>query len=147
MPGPLGSCFGRYLHLLSSRIMASLMNRCCLQGSELHWSALQNGEVQFGAVQCSAVQCSAVQCSAEQISAVQFSAVHCNVIHCSYVHQVVQYIKHGNMLECPENTPKSVYKLMTMCWSSNPSNRPCFRYCFFVCPVINCSRYLNFKVN
>ena len=31
------------------------------------------------------------------------------------------------MLECPENTPKSVYKLMTMCWSSSPSNRPCFR--------------------
>ena len=41
--------------------------------------------------------------------------------------QVVQYIKDGNVLECPENTPKSVYKLMTMCWSSSPSNRPCFR--------------------
>jgi len=41
--------------------------------------------------------------------------------------QVVQYIKDGNVLECPENTPKSVYKLMTMCWSSSPANRPCFR--------------------
>ena len=40
---------------------------------------------------------------------------------------MVQYIKDGNVLECPENTPKSVYKLMTMCWSSSPSNRPCFR--------------------
>ena len=41
--------------------------------------------------------------------------------------QVVQYIKDGNVLECPENTPKSVYKLMTMCWSGSPANRPCFR--------------------
>ena len=40
---------------------------------------------------------------------------------------MVQYIKDGNVLECPENTPKSVYKLMTMCWSSSPANRPCFR--------------------
>ena len=45
--------------------------------------------------------------------------------------QVVQYIKDGNVLECPENTPKSVYKLMTMCWSSSPSNRPCFRFSLF----------------
>jgi len=41
--------------------------------------------------------------------------------------QVVQYIKEGNMLECPENTPKSIYKLMRLCWSSNPANRPAFR--------------------
>jgi len=41
--------------------------------------------------------------------------------------QVVQYIKDGSMLECPENTPKSVYKLMCLCWSASPGNRPCFR--------------------
>ena len=56
------------------------------------------------------------------------------VLHTLLQHhaQVVQYIKDGHVLECPENTPKSVYKLMTMCWSSSPNNRPCFRYpqCF-----------------
>eukprot|EP00092_Neocalanus_flemingeri_P007963 GFUD01008591.1.p1 GENE.GFUD01008591.1~~GFUD01008591.1.p1 ORF type:complete len:925 (+),score=155.82 GFUD01008591.1:42-2816(+) len=41
--------------------------------------------------------------------------------------QVVQYIKDGSMLECPENTPKSIYKIMSLCWSANPANRPCFR--------------------
>jgi len=41
--------------------------------------------------------------------------------------QVVQFIKDGNMLECPENTPKSVYRVMSGCWSSKPNNRPCFR--------------------
>jgi len=41
--------------------------------------------------------------------------------------QVVQYLKDGSVLECPENTPKSVYKLMSLCWSSKPVNRPAFR--------------------
>ena len=41
--------------------------------------------------------------------------------------QVVQYVKDGNVLECPENTPKSMYKLMCMCWNAKPTSRPCFR--------------------
>ena len=41
--------------------------------------------------------------------------------------KVVQYLKDGNLLECPENTPKSIYKLMKLCWSSKPINRPSFR--------------------
>ena len=45
----------------------------------------------------------------------------------SLVLQVVQYIKDGHLLECPENTPKSVYRVMTMCWNSTSVNRPCFR--------------------
>ena len=49
--------------------------------------------------------------------------------------QVVQYIKDGNVLECPENTPKSVYKLMTMCWSGSPANRPCFRSNQWIIPA------------
>jgi hypothetical protein len=34
------------------------------------------------------------------------------------------------MLECPENTPKSIYRLMTQCWSSRPVKRPDFRTLF-----------------
>ena len=52
-----------------------------------------------------------------------------------WLSQVVQYIKDGNVLECPENTPKSVYKLMTMCWSSSPANRPCFRSNQWIIPA------------
>ena len=45
----------------------------------------------------------------------------------------MKFLKDGNLLECPENTPKSVYKLMTLCWNSNPNQRPSFRkllFCF-----------------
>ena len=38
--------------------------------------------------------------------------------------QVVQYIKYAG---CPENTPKPIYRIMSLCWSANPANRPCFR--------------------
>ena len=41
--------------------------------------------------------------------------------------QVVQFIKEGSTLECPENTPKSIYKVMSACWAASPSSRPCFR--------------------
>ena len=44
--------------------------------------------------------------------------------------QVVQFIKEGNTLECPENTPKSVYKVMSTCWASSPGSRPSFRKLF-----------------
>lgn len=41
--------------------------------------------------------------------------------------EVVNYIKEGRMLECPDNTPWSVYHLMKQCWNRKPSSRPSFR--------------------
>ncbi|RWS01229.1 tyrosine-protein kinase transmembrane receptor Ror2-like protein [Dinothrombium tinctorium] len=41
--------------------------------------------------------------------------------------EVVKYIKDGNVLHCPENTPPSVYQLMKNCWNRKPSNRPGFK--------------------
>lgn len=41
--------------------------------------------------------------------------------------EVVKYIKEGNVLQCPENTPKSVYSLMKSCWAKKSSLRPSFR--------------------
>lgn len=41
--------------------------------------------------------------------------------------EVVKYIKEGNVLQCPENTPKSMYELMKLCWNRKPSARPGFR--------------------
>ena len=38
---------------------------------------------------------------------------------CIVLLQVVQFIKEGSTLECPENTPKSVYKAMSSCWSAS----------------------------
>lgn len=40
--------------------------------------------------------------------------------------EVVKYIKEGNVLNCPENTPLVVYNLMRRCWHRNPSDRPSF---------------------
>ncbi|XP_022314567.2 tyrosine-protein kinase transmembrane receptor Ror2-like [Crassostrea virginica] len=40
--------------------------------------------------------------------------------------EVVQFVKEGKILACPENTPKQVYDLMKMCWSTKPSSRPSF---------------------
>lgn len=40
--------------------------------------------------------------------------------------EVVKYVKEGNMLNCPENTPLVVYNLMRRCWNSKPSDRPSF---------------------
>ncbi|XP_059469753.1 tyrosine-protein kinase transmembrane receptor Ror2-like [Neocloeon triangulifer] len=41
--------------------------------------------------------------------------------------EVVKYIKEGNVLHCPDNTPKPVYELMKMCWHRKPAGRPPFR--------------------
>ncbi|XP_066996818.2 tyrosine-protein kinase transmembrane receptor Ror2 [Anabrus simplex] len=41
--------------------------------------------------------------------------------------EVVKYIKEGNVLQCPDNTPKSVYELMKLCWNRKPPSRPGFR--------------------
>ena len=30
-------------------------------------------------------------------------------------------------LSAHQKTPKSIYKIMSLCWSANPANRPCFR--------------------
>lgn len=40
--------------------------------------------------------------------------------------EVVQFVKEGKILACPENTPKQVYDLMKMSWSTKPSSRPSF---------------------
>jgi len=40
--------------------------------------------------------------------------------------EVVKYLKEGKTLLCPENTPKSAYRLMTTCWNSKPHDRPSF---------------------
>lgn len=42
--------------------------------------------------------------------------------------EVVKFIKEGNMLSCPENTPMVIYNLMTQIWSSKPHERPSFPY-------------------
>ncbi|XP_076167661.1 neurospecific receptor kinase [Ptiloglossa arizonensis] len=41
--------------------------------------------------------------------------------------EVVKYIKEGNVLQCPENTPQAIYDLMKLCWNRRPSDRPAFR--------------------
>ncbi|EAA04776.2 AGAP006988-PA [Anopheles gambiae str. PEST] len=40
--------------------------------------------------------------------------------------EVVKFVKEGNMLGCPENTPLTVYDLMRKCWSRKPNDRPSF---------------------
>lgn len=40
--------------------------------------------------------------------------------------QVVAYVKEGQTLVCPENTPPAVSQLMKDCWSHKPSARPAF---------------------
>lgn len=40
--------------------------------------------------------------------------------------EVIKYIKDGNVLACPDNTPMSVYALMRRCWNRKPSDRPSF---------------------
>lgn len=40
--------------------------------------------------------------------------------------EVVKYLKDGNMLNCPDNTPLVVYNLMRKCWNRKPSDRPSF---------------------
>lgn len=40
--------------------------------------------------------------------------------------EVVKYIKEGNLLSCPDNTPLVVYNLMRRCWNRKPCERPSF---------------------
>ncbi|XP_058831193.1 tyrosine-protein kinase transmembrane receptor Ror2 [Topomyia yanbarensis] len=40
--------------------------------------------------------------------------------------EVVKFVKEGNMLSCPENTPLTVYDLMRKCWSRKSVDRPSF---------------------
>lgn len=44
--------------------------------------------------------------------------------------EVVKFIKEGNMLQCPENTPLGVYNIMRMCWQQKPADRPRFAYIY-----------------
>lgn len=41
--------------------------------------------------------------------------------------EVVRFLKDGNVLACPDNTPRCVYDLMKQCWNNSPSDRPNFR--------------------
>ncbi|KAH7642997.1 tyrosine-protein kinase-like protein 3 [Dermatophagoides farinae] len=40
------------------------------------------------------------------------------------VQELLTYLKQGKRLECPENCPESVYKLMLKCWAYQPECRP-----------------------
>ncbi|XP_011503745.1 PREDICTED: tyrosine-protein kinase transmembrane receptor Ror2 [Ceratosolen solmsi marchali] len=42
--------------------------------------------------------------------------------------EVVKYIKEGNVLLCPENTPLSIYNLMKLCWNRKSTERPTFKF-------------------
>ena len=37
--------------------------------------------------------------------------------------QVIEYIHNGILLDCPQNCPKEVYKIMLGCWQRQPSQR------------------------
>ena len=41
--------------------------------------------------------------------------------------EVVKYLKEGKFLACPENTPKSAYRIMTLCWNAKVQDRPPFK--------------------
>lgn len=41
--------------------------------------------------------------------------------------EVVRFLKDGNVLACPDNTPRCVYDLMKQCWHNQPTDRPNFR--------------------
>jgi len=41
--------------------------------------------------------------------------------------EVVQFLKDGNTLSPPENTPPSIGALMTQCWNHQANRRPSFR--------------------
>lgn len=42
--------------------------------------------------------------------------------------EVVKFVKEGNMLSCPENTPLVIYNLMSQCWNQKPQERPSFMF-------------------
>lgn len=41
--------------------------------------------------------------------------------------EVVEYLKDGKNLVCPENTPVQIFDLMLKCWNRKPSHRPKFQ--------------------
>ena len=41
--------------------------------------------------------------------------------------EVVDFIKNGNVLSCPQAAPSPIYQLMKLCWSKKASNRPSFK--------------------
>ena len=41
--------------------------------------------------------------------------------------EVVEYLKEGKNLVCPENTPQPIYDLMLKCWQRKPNHRPKFQ--------------------
>ncbi|XP_018326020.1 tyrosine-protein kinase transmembrane receptor Ror2 [Agrilus planipennis] len=51
--------------------------------------------------------------------------------------EVVRFLKAGNVLSSPENTPVPVYELMKQCWQQKPSDRPSFRIIFQTLTTIN----------
>lgn len=50
--------------------------------------------------------------------------------------EVVKYVKDGNVLQCPDNTPKSIYDLMKLCWNKKPTSRPNFRVIYQTLDII-----------
>lgn len=44
--------------------------------------------------------------------------------------EVVKYVKEGNKLTCPDNTPYQIYNLMCKCWNLKPAERPNFPYIY-----------------
>ncbi|XP_033503192.1 tyrosine-protein kinase JAK2a [Epinephelus lanceolatus] len=43
------------------------------------------------------------------------------------VYHLIDLLKNGYRLPAPDNCPKEIYKIMTECWSSEPSLRPTFK--------------------
>lgn len=41
--------------------------------------------------------------------------------------EVVRFLKAGNVLSSPENTPPAIYQVMKDCWAQKPADRPNFR--------------------
>ncbi|XP_001601716.1 tyrosine-protein kinase transmembrane receptor Ror2 [Nasonia vitripennis] len=61
--------------------------------------------------------------------------------------EVVKYIKEGNVLQCPENTPQSVYDLMKLCWNRKSSDRPTFKFIYETLNNIKCELKAENKSN
>ena len=45
---------------------------------------------------------------------------------CFQNNEVMPYLKKGNRLDCPDNCPIEMYKLMLNCWAAIPKERPEF---------------------
>lgn len=61
--------------------------------------------------------------------------------------EVVKYIKEGNVLQCPDNTPLSIYELMKLCWNRKPSDRPTFKFIHETLNHIKCELKAENKSN